>query len=828
MKLLPFILWLQCFVTFVHAVHLDVAFKKDWVSYNHNLVNTIKLPSKHVLGQTSNNSVYNLDEDHNLSYFIDLKLHGHDTYEIVGPYIATYASSKTNIAFHRVSSGVFVDSIELNQLPISMKYSASGVFILLSDNELTLWNEKSLQPLGRYSDLHFNVFEFDNETIVASQNSYGRVANGKNIEPLDPGSEKKNDLSKVGELPPYLQLNTDFFCIFMRGIFVYKFEKQGPKLLSRLSLAGGLKMWKFSDDKLAISTLEGSVQLNPLFLIGKEDLKSQDKDLSISDKIAMIYKAADNIENEPQTMDPVDYYGVPEFRATDFEPVYLPVSYSASGKAVLVAKPASMSMLEKANHLEHDLQSSILLYRYMLRCKNHLVQLGKFVTNLWWNLPDDEILTNDVDYLGGTLLVYFDLSSNSLVAKEASNGRLLWVTDLPDSEKLLEYICKDSELTLIREKSIIVVSLRDGTVKSATALPNLGESILKYSDKDGSDSFVRLDEECTGNTTFEPTYSWKQHGDILQGYRIQDSQLVSTWEFSDDGKHLVAVSKNSDKVLKAAGIARSDKSVLYKYLNPNLLAVLSTQGEGLRLSLLDGVLGRLLHRTAVTEEKIEPESVKVVVSNNWIVVTYFVHGSSLEQRITVYDLFTDSKMAQRGQVSSFENMSFNVSVKSFVFPERIAALAATETKFGITTKSILVFTSNGNLIEVPKYILNSRRIDDRKMSQADYMDDFRMSPYEPLIRKDAMKVINHKIKLKSDGIDQILVKATELESTATVCLVNTLNEFCSIVQPSLSYDTLPEAFRKTSLLVTIITLFVIHIAIKPLVYSKKLNEKWVE
>lgn len=828
MKFVNYAIILQFFIAFGLAVHLDVAFKKDWVTYNHNLFNIIKLPSNHVLGQTSDDTIYNFNERNKLTYAIDLSLHGHDSFELIGPYIASYSSSRSSVSFHRLSNGVFVDSIQFDSPSISMKYAASAVFILLANHELGVWDEKAFHSLGSYLDSYFNLFEINDQIIFASQNNLGKIFNGSALETFDADETVQDEVLKGSALPPFLPLNTDYFCIFSKGILLYKFDKQGPKLLSRLKLEGSLIWWSFTGDTLEVSTLKGSVKINTMILVGKEDIRSQNKDLSVSDKITLIYQASSKVRNELEAKDLNDYYGLPEFRTTNFEPLYLPISYVASGKATLVTKPASRSIIEKVNHLEHEIQSSILLYRYLLRCKDHLVQLGQFVTNIWLSSSEDELLSKDVDYFSGTLLIYFDLFSHSLVAKEASNGQVAWVSDFPDSEKVLEFTSDGSKLTVIREKSMVEVSLRDGSVLSTTAIPAAANNIVKYVNKDGVDSLLRIDVIPSDFNATEPMFAMKQTGNCVHGFRIKDSALLPTWEFYEENETIVAVSKNSEKNLRAAGIARSDKSVLYKFLNPNLVAIVTKYDGGLRLSLLDGVLGRLLHQSIVTKESVDAKSVKIVLSNNWIVVTYLIHAPSLEQRITVFDLFINVALTRKNEVSSFENITFDVSHKAFVFPERIVALAATETRFGITTKSILVFTTNGNLIEIPKYILNSRRIDDRKMDQADYMDDFRMSPYEPLIKKDAMKVLNHKIKLKSDGNDQILVKATDLESTAIVCLVNSLNEFCSIVQPSLSYDTLPEAFRKTSLMVTIATLLVVYIATKPLVYSKRLNEKWIE
>ena len=75
-------------------------------------------------------------------------------------------------------------------------------------------------------------------------------------------------------------------------------------------------------------------------------------------------------------------------------------------------------------------------------------------------------------------------------------------------------------------------------------------------------------------------------------------------------------------------------------------------------------------------------------------------------------------------------------------------MQSTRSLYGITLKSIVALTELGSLIEIPKFILNSRR-PEHEVKAADYGNDFNMVPYDPIIAKTTFQVLNHKYQLNS-------------------------------------------------------------------------------
>ena len=72
------------------------------------------------------------------------------------------------------------------------------------------------------------------------------------------------------------------------------------------------------------------------------------------------------------------------------------------------------------------------------------------------------------------------------------------------------------------------------------------------------------------------------------------------------------------------------------------------------------------------------------------------------------------------------------------------------------------------------------------------------------------------------------MKPTLFESTSVICYFNNENQFCSVIQPSSSFDLLNKGFDKIKLLITIVVLFAGFIISKPFVFNKKLNAQWID
>lgn len=89
----------------------------------------------------------------------------------------------------------------------------------------------------------------------------------------------------------------------------------------------------------------------------------------------------------------------------------------------------------------------------------------------------------------------------------------------------------------------------------------------------------------------------------FKGYKIKRDaavmKLYEVWSINipSDQKIVKVTNKRSNEVVNSVGRVLGDHTVMYKYLNPNLVSIMSVQGEGMKGSLyiyiVDAVTGTL-------------------------------------------------------------------------------------------------------------------------------------------------------------------------------------------------------------------------------------------
>ncbi|GAA52193.1 hypothetical protein CLF_107492 [Clonorchis sinensis] len=267
--------------------------------------------------------------------------------------------------------------------------------------------------------------------------------------------------------------------------------------------------------------------------------------------------------------------------------------------------------------------------------------------------------------------------------------------------------------------------------------------------------------------TFKATRTWRM-------------QLRSTLPPNGNGEqnpyapHVIvaAASRPNGEHIHSVGRVLGDRSVLYKYLNPNLIAVVTAGGSvasqtnSIAVYLIDVVVGRIVY-SAINARCSEP--VNLVHSENWIVYTYYNH-QSLRHEVTVLELYEPTNYSPAGyEVCASYSVPANslipqVVQQSYIFSTAptpgVAAVSLTER--GITSKSIIFGLQKGSLIELPKTFFDPRRALDLS---PELMEEG-VLPYTPVLPLSDQAVISYNQTIM--GVRAIRTAATGLESTSLV------------------------------------------------------------
>ncbi|EGW32026.1 uncharacterized protein SPAPADRAFT_50624 [Spathaspora passalidarum NRRL Y-27907] len=491
--------------------------------------------------------------------------------------------------------------------------------------------------------------------------------------------------------------------------------------------------------------------------------------------------------------------------------------YSNSNSYIIINPPESQQTIHQVHEIL-EVDNKYILTNWLTRVKRHLAELGKFIVSLAKNGITSNESSEDFGFT--KYIVFFDDSHQKLVAIKSTGGIAWESVPIHDEFISLDQLDQD-RLIAIFHGFVLVFDSSDGSIIERIRNENYTEIV-----KVRGTAALRGESTILLNSVSEDSFLVEKGENYISGQFIPHGEVTAkqTWKFRFGETIVNMASIDPDSTTSSVGIPLADKSVLYKYLNPNLVSVL-TFDKQLKLYLIDGITGNLLHVSAHPEEEIiDLSSVKIVMDDNWIVYSYFINSPRFEQRINVVDLFDKPPMQTSNSVFDRDLSIDSVKTKSFINPERILDIASSKTIYGITTKSIIAITESGQLIEIPKFVLNSRRIDDRVLTRQDYSNDFSVIPYDPILAQPP--AINHKYQLDPTG--KILIKPTRFESTSVICYFNKCNQFCSVIQPSKSFDILSGSFAKGKLTITVILLFIVFVITKPFVFNKKLNRQWLD
>lgn len=316
---------------------------------------------------------------------------------------------------------------------------------------------------------------------------------------------------------------------------------------------------------------------------------------------------------------------------------------------------------------------------------------------------------------------------------------------------------------------------------------------------------------------------------VMTGYTLAQStseRLVASrvWEvvFQPETQTIQSVvGKSPQERVHSQGRVLGDRSVLYKYVNPNLVAVV-TQGTDtvhkyvLNVYLLDVVSGAIVFSIS---HKRAREPIHLVHTENWVVYTYFSEKWRRTE-IAAIELYEGKTQSNSGTFSSLiAPVQPMVERQSYILPAMVQSMSPTITEKGITSRHILVGLANGAVLEVPWIFLDPRR----PVTVTPEMREEGIIPYMPELPIPTESVINYNKTLPQ--ISGIHTAPSGLESTSLV-LVYGLDLFYTRVAPSKTFDLLKEDFDPFLISMVLIGLGLASYTTKRLASRKALKQAW--
>ncbi|XP_074596008.1 ER membrane protein complex subunit 1 [Brevipalpus obovatus] len=303
---------------------------------------------------------------------------------------------------------------------------------------------------------------------------------------------------------------------------------------------------------------------------------------------------------------------------------------------------------------------------------------------------------------------------------------------------------------------------------------------------------------------------------------LEDSCLMMRWKESEEHVH------SQGKVL-------ADRAVLYKYLNPNLVALIHKGQEPgdedtgkmsvVHFHLLDAITGAIyysvIHRRA-------SDPVHLLHSENFVIYSFY-NEKQRRMEISSLELFEGKESPP--PPPPVRTPPRIVEHVSFIFPTGIRAMKETRTIRGITNKHILIALTSGGILSLPKVFLDPRRASlsspsaKYAASAAAAMEEggVYLPPYLPELPIPSEGIINYNQSLTE--VDKMNVGVSSLESTCLIFITG-LDIYHTRITPSKTFDILKDDFDHLLIIVVLVALVLFSVVSKYLASRKSLNAAW--
>ncbi|XP_076472635.1 ER membrane protein complex subunit 1-like [Babylonia areolata] len=322
---------------------------------------------------------------------------------------------------------------------------------------------------------------------------------------------------------------------------------------------------------------------------------------------------------------------------------------------------------------------------------------------------------------------------------------------------------------------------------------------------------------------------------LMKGYwllsRGDEVTAENVWNIDlQGGQQLVTgvYTKRPIEHVHSQGRVLGDRSVLYKYLNPNMVVVVAegeeasstTSAKGpsgfFNVYLVDAVTGHIVFHE---NHKRTRGPVNVVHAENWVVYSFYSEKHR-RYEMAVLELYEGKEQSNSTAFSSLSPPPNPLVLRqSYIFPVPIHCLASSVTEKGITNKNLIMALKVGGVLSLPKALLDPRR---PSIPSQETMEEGTI-PYIPELPVSTENFINYNRSIFN--VRGIHTAPAGLESTSLVLVYGT-DIFYTRVMPSKMFDVLKEDFDYIFIAAVLAIMILVSIISQKLAARKALKRAW--
>ena len=502
------------------------------------------------------------------------------------------------------------------------------------------------------------------------------------------------------------------------------------------------------------------------------------------------------------------------------------------------ARAASWAEADDQEELAHQLEvegHESLLKAYVHRVKRHIKDL-EYLPDWLRELPR-RVLTSfltaeisNLDSFGVSKPVIVAAANGRIYSLDSGNqGSVSWSVQAADTDawNVTSIVTQPGSATVyVDDGSSVTVDVTSGAIVSRTPATTGIQSIAVVDGESPTTIGIKKDGTPASSVDSPGFLVTLSNDGRALGWNANNNE-VPVWQFAPPHgqKVISATARPVHDPIASIGKVLGSRSVLYKYLNPNLVLV-TAAGEGAAsFNLLDGVSGKVLH--AGTQTGVDTtQPITSAMSENWFAYSFW--GDVTEQsdakgyQLVISELYESPIPNDRGPLGSASNFSSihgdnlpepHVVSQSFIIPEPISHMAVTQTRQGITIKQLVcTLPESSAIVGIPRAALDPRRPVGRDPTANEAEEG--LVKYAPALLFEGQWYLSHSREVA--GIKTVISSPTLLESTSLIFAYGG-DIFSTRATPSQAFDVLGKSFSKLQLLLTVVALGVGVMILRPMV-----------
>jgi hypothetical protein len=227
--------------------------------------------------------------------------------------------------------------------------------------------------------------------------------------------------------------------------------------------------------------------------------------------------------------------------------------------------------------------------------------------------------------------------------------------------------------------------------------------------------------DISAELTENPVYLYEvdSKSRVISGYRLRQTGLELAWiqDLAHEERILVAEGVGENARNGAPVLVKGDSSILYRYIEPNLLVVVAERGATMTLYILGTVSGNLVQSFEVVGGS---EPVNVLAVDNAVVMHYWSMQNTRFELLSV-ELFANIPdpgaaavvMGQHNKTRPAHDYVFAprplVASQNHIYPHGITSIGVSCTKNGVTPRALLLATTTNRIHTLSLDHINPRK-----------------------------------------------------------------------------------------------------------------------